>query len=174
MEYLTFSAPGRVELGGNHTDHQHGCVLAAAIDRTARARVRPTGEGVVRVFSRGYAPVELAPDDLSPRQEERNTTAALVRGMAAAFARRGILWQGFDAWVESDVLPGSGLSSSAAFEVLLGRIGNALFPEIFAIYLMPAATMQSSTRVSTTNTAATHLVQRASLASMLLALERLI
>ena len=64
MEYLTFSAPGRVELGGNHTDHQHGCVLAAAIDRTARARVRPTGEGVVRVFSRGYAPVELAPDDL--------------------------------------------------------------------------------------------------------------
>ena len=55
MEYLTFSAPGRVELGGNHTDHQHGCVLAAAIDRTARARVRPTGEGVVRVFSRGYA-----------------------------------------------------------------------------------------------------------------------
>lgn len=127
MEYLTFSAPGRVELGGNHTDHQHGCVLAAAIDRTARARVRPTGEGVVRVFSRGYAPVELAPDDLSPRQEERNTTAALVRGMAAAFARRGILWQGFDAWVESDVLPGSGLSSSAAFEVLLGRIGNALF-----------------------------------------------
>ena len=127
MEYLTFSATGRVELGGNHTDHQHGCVLAAAIDRTARARVRPTGEGVVRVFSRGYAPVELAPDDLSPRQEERNTTAALVRGMAAAFRRRGLPWQGFDAWVESDVLPGSGLSSSAAFEVLLGRIGNALF-----------------------------------------------
>lgn len=127
MEYLTFSAPGRVELGGNHTDHQHGCVLAAAIDRTARARVRPTGEGVVRVFSRGYAPVELAPDDLSPRQEERNTTAALVRGMAAAFRRRGLPWRGFDAWVESDVLPGSGLSSSAAFEVLLGRIGNALF-----------------------------------------------
>lgn len=112
MEYLTFSAPGRVELGGNHTDHQHGCVLAAAIDRTARARVRPTGEGVVRVFSRGYAPVELAPDDLSPRQEERNTTAALVRGMAAAFRRRGLPWRGFDAWVESDVLPGSGLSSS--------------------------------------------------------------
>ena len=127
MEYLTFSAPGRVELGGNHTDHQHGCVLAAAIDRTARARVRPTGEGVVRVFSRGYAPVELAPDDLSPRQEERNTTAALVRGMAAAFRRRGLPWRGFDAWVESDVLPGAGLSSSAAFEVLLGRIGNALF-----------------------------------------------
>ena len=118
MEYLTFSAPGRVELGGNHTDHQHGCVLAAAIDRTARARVRPTGEGVVRVFSRGYAPVELAPDDLSPRQEERNTTAALVRGMAAAFRRRGLPWRGFDAWVESDVLPG-GLKSARLIWPLL-------------------------------------------------------
>ena len=126
MEYLTFSAPGRVELGGNHTDHQHGCVLAAAIDRTARARVRPTGEGVVRVFSRGYAPVELAPDDLPPRQEERNTTAALVRGVAAGFLRRGYGVRGFDAYVVSDVLPGSGLSSSAAFEVLIGTVINVM------------------------------------------------
>lgn len=127
MNELIFSAPGRVELGGNHTDHQRGCVLAAAIDRTTRARVRLTRGPVVRVFSRGYDPVTLPLDQLSPREGERNTSAALVRGMAAAFARRGILWQGFDAWVESDVLPGSGLSSSAAFEVLLGRIGSALF-----------------------------------------------
>lgn len=127
MNELIFSAPGRVELGGNHTDHQRGCVLAAAIDRTTRARVRLTRSPVVRVFSRGYDPVTLPLDQLSPREGERNTSAALVRGMAAAFARRGILWQGFDAWVESDVLPGSGLSSSAAFEVLLGRIGSALF-----------------------------------------------
>ena len=127
MEYLTFSAPGRVELGGNHTDHQRGCVLAAAIDRTTRARVRLTRSPVVRVFSRGYDPVTLPLDQLSPREGERNTSAALVRGMAAAFRRRGLPWRGFDAWVESDVLPGSGLSSSAAFEVLLGRIGNALF-----------------------------------------------
>ena len=127
MEYLTFSAPGRVELGGNHTDHQRGCVLAAAIDRTTRARVRLTRSPVVRVFSRGYDPVTLPLDQLSPREGERNTSAALVRGMAAAFARRGILWQGFDAWVESDVLPGSGLSSSAACEVLLGVIENHLF-----------------------------------------------
>ena len=115
MNELIFSAPGRVELGGNHTDHQRGCVLAAAIDRTTRARVRLTRNPVVRVLSRGYVPVTLPLDQLSPREGERNTSAALVRGMAAAFARRGILWQGFDAWVESDVLPGSGLSSSAAF-----------------------------------------------------------
>lgn len=112
MEYLTFSAPGRVELGGNHTDHQRGCVLAAAIDRTTRARVRLTRSPVVRVFSRGYDPVTLPLDQLSPREGERNTSAALVRGMAAAFRRRGLPWRGFDAWVESDVLPGSGLSSS--------------------------------------------------------------
>ena len=98
MNELIFSAPGRVELGGNHTDHQRGCVLAAAIDRTTRARVRLTRSPVVRVFSRGYDPVTLPLDELSPREGERNTTAALVRGMAAAFARRGILWQGFDAW----------------------------------------------------------------------------
>ena len=89
MEYLTFSAPGRVELGGNHTDHQRGCVLAAAIDRTTRARVRLTRSPVVRVFSRGYDPVTLPLDQLSPREGERNTSAALVRGMAAAF-RRGV------------------------------------------------------------------------------------
>ena len=126
MEYLTFSAPRPGGAGGNHTDHQHGCVLAAAIDRTARARVRPTGEGVVRVFSLGYAPVELAPDDLSPRQEEWNTTAALVRGHGApsggGACPGGDLTHGW-----SPTLPGSGLSSSAAFEVLLGRIGSALF-----------------------------------------------
>lgn len=125
-EYLHFSAPGRVELGGNHTDHQHGCVLAAAIRRSTRARVLPGGD-TVRVYSQGYAPVVICPTDLAPRPEERGTTAALVRGMAAAFQRRGCPWQGFEAHVTSDVLPGSGLSSSAALEVLLGRMGNALF-----------------------------------------------
>lgn len=126
-EQLYFSAPGRVELGGNHTDHQHGCVLAAAIRRSTRAHVLPCGGDTVRVYSRGYEPVTIRLTELTPRPEERGTTAALVRGMAAAFQSRGIPWQGFEAHVESDVLPGSGLSSSAAFEVLLGRIGNALF-----------------------------------------------
>ena len=127
MEWYHFSAPGRVELGGNHTDHQHGCVLAAAIDLAAEAEARPNGEGVVRVRSEGFPAVEIALDDLAPRAEERGSTVALVRGMAAAFAERGLPVGGFDARVRSAVLPGSGLSSSAAFEVLLGRILNGLF-----------------------------------------------
>lgn len=122
-----FSAPGRVELGGNHTDHQHGCVLAAAIDLVTSADVRLTGGDTLRVYSEGYAPVEIALGDLTPHAEERGTTAALVRGIAAEFAARGAALTGFEAQIRSDVAPGSGLSSSAAFEILLGRILNALF-----------------------------------------------
>lgn len=121
-----FSAPGRVEIGGNHTDHQHGTVLAAAIDLATEADVQENGENVIRVVSEGYAPVEISLSDLAARPEERNTTAALVRGVAAGFADRGCMLRGFDAKVRSNVLPGSGLSSSAAFEVLLGKILNAL------------------------------------------------
>ena len=121
-----FSAPGRVELGGNHTDHQHGCVLAAAVDLEMRAAVTPNHDGVVRVFSQGFAPVEVALGDWTPRPEERNTTAALVRGMAAQFIRRGTALTGLDMRVTSQVPVGSGLSSSAAFEVLLGRVFSGL------------------------------------------------
>lgn len=122
-----FSAPGRVELGGNHTDHQHGCVLAAAVDLETSADVRLTGGGSIRVLSEGYAPVEIPLRDLAPRPEECGTTAALVRGVAAAFAARGAALGGLEVHVRSDVAPGSGLSSSAAFEVLLARVLNALF-----------------------------------------------
>ena len=121
-----FSAPGRVELGGNHTDHQHGCVLAAAVDLEMRAAVTPNHDGVIRVFSQGCAPVEVALGDWTPRPEERNTTAALVRGMAAQFIRRGAALTGLDMRVTSQVPVGSGLSSSAAFEVLLGRVFSGL------------------------------------------------
>ena len=121
-----FSAPGRVELGGNHTDHQHGCVLAAAVDLEMRAAVTPNHDGVIRVFSQGFAPVEVALGDWTPRPEERNTTAALVRGMAAQFVRRGAALTGLDVRVTSQVPVGSGLSSSAAFEVLLGRVFSGL------------------------------------------------
>lgn len=121
-----FSAPGRVELGGNHTDHQHGCVLAAAVDLEMRAAVTPNRDGVIRVFSRGFAPASVALGDWTPRPEERNTTAALVRGMAAQFIRRGAALTGLDMRVTSQVPVGSGLSSSAAFEVLLGRVFSGL------------------------------------------------
>ncbi len=121
-----FSAPGRVELGGNHTDHQHGCVLAAAVDLEMRAAVTPNHDGVIRVFSQGFAPVEVALGDWTPRPEERNTTAALVRGMAAQFIRRGAALTGLDVRVTSQVPVGSGLSGSAAFEVLLGRVFSGL------------------------------------------------
>ena len=121
-----FSAPGRVELGGNHTDHQHGCVLAAAVDLEMRAAVTPNHDGVIRVFSQGFAPVEVALGDWTPRPEEQNTTAALVRGMAAQFIRRGAALTGLDMRVTSQVPVGSGLSSSAAFEVLLGRVFSGL------------------------------------------------
>ena len=121
-----FSAPGRVEIGGNHTDHQHGQVLAAAIDLATNASVCKNDDGVIRVFSQGYDPVEVY---LGLHEAEKNTTAALVRGVSAAFAQRGCPISGFDARVSSTVLPGSGLSSSAAFEVLMGRIINGLYFE---------------------------------------------
>ena len=127
QETYIFSAPGRTELGGNHTDHQRGCVLAAAVELETTAEVTLNGTDTIRVFSEGYAPVEVRLDDLQVHSGEENTTAALVRGVAAAFAERGAALQGFDAHVRSNVLPGSGLSSSAAFEVLMGTVLNELF-----------------------------------------------
>ncbi len=124
-----FSAPGRTELCGNHTDHQRGAVLAAAVNLETVAEVTLNGTNTIRIFSQGYAPVEIDLTDLSFREEEKNTTAALVRGVSAYFQDLGAKLQGFDARVRSTVLPGSGLSSSAAFEVLLGTVCNELFYE---------------------------------------------
>jgi len=122
-----FSGPGRTEISGNHTDHQRGCVLAGAINLETVAEVTLKESGLIRVASQGYRPVIVEISDLAPRREECNTTAALVRGIASAFAQRGAKLKGFDAVVRSNVLPGSGLSSSAAFEVLIGTIFNELF-----------------------------------------------
>ena len=119
-----FSGPGRTEIGGNHTDHQHGHVLCGSVDLDMLACAAPNGTNRVRVRSEGYPPLEVALDDLSPRPEERNTSAALVRGVAARVAELGYAPAGFDAYVTSTVLPGSGLSSSAAYEVLMGNIFN--------------------------------------------------
>lgn len=122
-----FSAPGRTELSGNHTDHQRGSVLAAAVNLETVAIVTLNDENYIKLRSEGYPEVQVDLYDLSVHPEERNSTAALIRGVAAAFARRGAKIQGFDADVRSSVLSGSGLSSSAAFEVLMGTILNELF-----------------------------------------------
>ncbi len=124
-----FSAPGRTEIGGNHTDHQRGCVLAGAVDLDTVAAVKLNGLDCIRVQSQGYPLCTVSLEDLTPHAEEINTTAALIRGVAAKFVELGAKVQGFDAYVQSTVLPGSGLSSSAAFEVLLGTICNSLFLE---------------------------------------------
>ncbi len=124
-----FSAPGRTELGGNHTDHQHGCVLAAAVNLDALAAVRANRSGMIRVYSEGYTPFTVDLHNLSPQPEERGTSAALVRGIAARMVELGHPMQnvGADICIVSEVPGGSGLSSSAVFEVLIGTTLNALF-----------------------------------------------
>lgn len=119
-----FSGPGRTELGGNHTDHQEGRVLCASVDLDMIACAAPNGLGIIRIWSEGYSPVEIDLDSLNPREEERNTSLALVRGVASRVAALGYPPVGFDAYVSSAVPAGSGLSSSAAYEVLLGNIFN--------------------------------------------------
>ena len=121
------SAPGRTEIGGNHTDHQRGRVLAASVDVDFLACAAPNGTQTIRFQSEGWPLVEVCLDHLAPVQGEGESTAALVRGMAALAAGRGYPVSGFDVYAVSGVLPGSGLSSSAACEVLLGVIENHLF-----------------------------------------------
>jgi len=117
-----YSAPGRTELGGNHTDHNHGKVLCAAVGLDTAACVAPNGGAIVSLKSEGFEPVCVDLGSLEPVPGERGSTAALVRGVAAGLAQRGIPLHGFDCATHSFVLPGSGLSSSAAIEVLLGTI----------------------------------------------------
>ena len=122
-----FSAPGRTEVSGNHTDHQRGQVLAGAVNLDTVAAVRPNGTNTIRVQSKGYPLCQVCLDELEPVAAEVNSTPALIRGVAARFVQLGCKVGGFDAYCESTVLPGSGLSSSAAFEVLIGTIVNHLF-----------------------------------------------
>ena len=122
-----FSAPGRTEVSGNHTDHQRGRVLAGAVNLDTVAAVRLNGTKMIRIQSKGYPMCEVSLEELNPVEAEINSTPALIRGVAARFVQMGCKVQGFDAYCESTVLPGSGLSSSAAYEVLIGTIINHMF-----------------------------------------------
>ena len=127
MPIRYFSAPGRTEIGGNHTDHQRGRVLAGAVNLDTLAAVALNGTNEIHIQSEGYPITVVRLDQLEPNEAEFNTTTALVRGVVAKFVSLGCKVEGFDAFVTSNVLPGSGLSSSAAFEVLIGTIVNHLF-----------------------------------------------
>ncbi|MBQ9414621.1 MAG: galactokinase [Clostridia bacterium] len=122
-----FSAPGRTEIGGNHTDHNHGRVLAGSVNLDVIAVVAPRKSDLIRVQSKGYPMDTIDITDLASRAEEVNKSASLIRGTVARFSQRGYGFGGFDAYTTSDVLKGSGLSSSAAFEVLIGTILNHVY-----------------------------------------------
>ena len=122
-----YSAPGRTEIGGNHTDHQHGRVLAGSVNIDMIAAAAPNDKNQLRVQSEGYDLCVIDLNDLEARKEEENTTAALLRGECAAFTQRGAKLAGLDIYISSNVPKGSGVSSSAAFEVLIGVILNDCF-----------------------------------------------
>ena len=123
-EFSIFSSHGRTEIGGNHTDHQHGCVLAAAVNLDVIAVVASHEEGRIRVKSEGYPEDVIELSDMSVHKEEYGKSTELIRGTAARFIEKGIKIGGFDAYTISNVIGGAGLSSSAAFEVLIGTIIN--------------------------------------------------
>ena len=126
-EVLLVSAPGRTEIGGNHTDHNHGRVLAAAVNLDILCAVSPRLDQKVRFSSEGYPIIEMSLDDLAVRKDEEGTTMALIRGVAAGMAEAGYRIGGFDAAATSTVARGSGLSSSAALEVMLTGVLDALY-----------------------------------------------
>lgn len=129
-EVEIYSAPGRSEVGGNHTDHQLGMVLATSINLDAIAIVAKTGDNKVTIKSEGYKKEEVSLEELQPVKEEEGTSRGLIRGMAARLKEEGYQIGGFQAYVTSDVLSGSGMSSSAAYEVLLGNIFSGLYNEM--------------------------------------------
>ena len=125
-----FSAPGRSEVGGNHTDHQHGEVLAASINLDTIAVVRATEDKQIKIISDDYDEVVISLDDLETKEDEKETTTALIKGVLAGFVEGGYKVGGFCAYATSDVLIGAGLSSSAAFETLIGTILSGLYNDM--------------------------------------------
>lgn len=125
-----YSAPGRSEVGGNHTDHQHGEVLAASVNLDAIAVVRRTEDNKIQLLSEGYPMINVELSNLEMKQEEEGTSIGLIRGMAYGLKKNGHAIGGFQAYVTSDVLGGAGLSSSAAFEVLVGTILSGIYNDM--------------------------------------------
>ena len=123
-----YSAPGRSEISGNHTDHQHGEVLAASINLDAIAIVKKND--IIRVVSDNYDMITISLDDIDKKDEEEGTTTALIKGVLAGLKDRGNEIGGFDAYITSDVLIGAGLSSSAAFETIIGTIVSGLYNDM--------------------------------------------
>lgn len=124
---LLFSAAGRTEIAGNHTDHNLGLVIGASINLDTVAAVTKRDDGRIVFASKGFEMCSISLDDLSPREKEKNTTLSLLRGIAYAFTQRGVKIGGWQTNVESNVLVGSGLSSSASVEVLIAEIFNNLY-----------------------------------------------
>jgi len=122
-----FSAPGRSEIGGNHTDHQNGEVLAASVNLDTIGVVRKTDDNVIRLVSDNYDEIIIRLDDVSVKEKEKETTKALIKGVVSGFLERNYSVGGFQAYITSDVLIGAGLSSSAAFETLIGTILSGLY-----------------------------------------------
>ena len=122
-----FSAPGRTEIGGNHTDHNHGCVVAGSENLDVIAVAAKSNEPTIRIKSAGYKADVIDLNDLQVRQDEYNRSSALVRGVADRFCQLGYTVGGVRAYTTSEVLKGSGLSSSAAFEVLIGTVLSHLY-----------------------------------------------
>lgn len=122
-----FSAPGRTEVSGNHTDHNNGKVLAAAVDLDIIAYTVPTDDGIITIKSEGYPIFSIDTKDLEAKADEKDSTPALVRGVAAGFEKNNLKIGGFKAYMTSNVMKGSGVSSSAAFEVLVASILSGLY-----------------------------------------------
>jgi len=122
-----FSSPGRTEIGGNHTDHNYGCVLAGAVNLDNVAVAAKNNSSVIRIESVGYPKFEVDLSELEANNDEKFTSAALVRGINARLKELGYAIGGFDAVIDGGVPKGSGLSSSASFEVLIGAIISHLF-----------------------------------------------
>ena len=125
-----YSAPGRSEVGGNHTDHQHGEVLAASINLDAIAIVKPLDEAVVKIISKGYDMITVNLDNIGLMENEKETTLSLIKGVLYKMTEMGYKIGGFQAYITSDVLIGAVLSSSAAYETLIGTIISGLYNDM--------------------------------------------